>query len=300
MNEGDGQANPPNSSSLKRRAPFIATLYILFFRPSLVFGVLERETLWRAVLRAVLTAVFCGLVITVARIPVLNREVTQWAEWIEQEMGNLRLDEEGLRWEPAQQLPYGKHFNGWRVSFRGDPEAEFDDQERYGPEDFGLWVSPAKAYLWQRSRNGKVTGRQILDASKIYDALAAARRDEQGAIRVSLEGFNKFLVVLGIVFGVGFFTVAGVVAEVLFYATLFAVLPFLLRTPQARMGLKRAYVFYLHLSLVPMIVAMVYATLRVPFLDFNSVFAFVFLGYLALVIFSARAKIKELQGRGPQ
>lgn len=284
------------------RTPLLGLLYVLFLRPSLVFAILERETLWRTAIRVIGLAVCCGLILTAFRTPALYRGFHDWVNWLQKEMGQIELSSGELAWHPRQPLPYSKHFKGWRVSFIGDAKADFDPDKRLGPESSGLWVSPTRIYYWQRTGRDRVVGRQVADASTLFKVFASGQRGDgaDSAVKLSLNGPGRMFAAITVLVLVGAATVVGVVGEVLFYSALFSLLPILLRSPQARMGMKKSLVLYLNVSLVPLFVAMVYSLLRVPFLDFNTVYAFVFVGYLAFVIISARAKLREMQegGRG--
>jgi len=290
----------PAPNGPKKRAPLLGVLYILFFRPSLVFGVLERETALRSFVRVIGLAIMCGILLTVVRIPALHRSVGEWADWLTVEMDNLQIVDGQLAWESPQPLPYSKHFNNWRVSFVGDPETEFDPTERLGAEPAGIWISPTVIYSWQRIPGKNKVFATPIKIHRIAKAFAAAadNDDPDAAIPLPLDSTKRTAGLIMLLVGLGLTTIAGVVGEILFYVALFTFIPILLRSPQAQMGVKKALVFYLHLSLVPLIVAMVYAMARVPFLEFNTVFAIVFLAYLAFIVISARVKIRQLQGGG--
>lgn len=297
-NQRSAEAEVSADGAAKKKTPFLAALYILFFRPSLGFGFLEGETLLRTVFRVSALCLLCGLVLTAVRTPPVLRGLREWSDWLATEMSDIRLADGKLAWHPAQPLPYSRHFAGWRVDFVGEGQSSFSPRKRYGPEPRGIWISPAAVYYWERSPDGRVAGRQVVDAGRLFGAFAVAGggRAGPGGVPVKLDGKNRRLLAAVILTVLGATSVGGVFGEVFFYALMFTLIPVLLRSPQAKIGVPRLLVFYLHISLVPLIVATVYGTLRIPYLDFGQVFAIGFLGYLGFIVISARIKTRKLYG----
>ena len=296
--EQGSDGNPAPATGEPKRLPFAGIVYIAFMRPALLFAVAETARLRRALPHVLLSALACGLLLGAVRIPSLHTELGEWAKWLGNHLEGLRHDGNRLAWDPPKRLPYSAHFRGFRVNFAAGED--FDRERRLGPEQQGIWLSPREVVYWENQpgggkmivpviSGGTVRGLIPLDPLIPPDEVLTS---QQLARRIRRYG----MLILGVS---GFFlNTVQAVGEVLFYSALFAFLPLAMRGRWRASTAARAFCFYLYFSLVPLIVATVYAAFRLPLIDFGTTFAMVFIAYLVAVMLIARKRLTEIGG-GP-
>ncbi|MDT8390083.1 MAG: hypothetical protein RRC34_06200 [Lentisphaeria bacterium] len=293
--------SPPDLFSIPFKTPApkvtLAGLFrTLFFNPLNLVFYLSGEKLGRSLFRVVTIAFLCGLFLSVARVPMISREVRAWTDWLQTEMADVAFRDGELSWTPAEALPYSRHFRDWRVTFSDKPAAEFDPLGRYGPEPKGVWISPQALIIWQRVEGRDALARQRLSMETAARAVATSQQADadQESLHVVFDQRGRLFVMGMLAAGLGGTTILGILGDVLFYSLLLTVIPFMLRGNRKNGAFFQAMTFYLNVSLVPLLVATVYSLTGVPVLDFNSVFSFSFMGYILFVIFGTRWRLRRV------
>lgn len=267
----------------------------LFFNPLGLVFYLGREKLGRSLIRVLSIAFLCGLLLSVARIPKIYEDVADWIPWLQSEMRDMSLNDGTLSWTPAAELPYSRHFKGWRVTFSDKLATDFDPRARYGPESKGVWICPQAVVTWKRVEGRDALNYQKMKMTTVFRAITASPHDtaETGDMPVSFDGRDQLVIVTLLSVGLGAGTILGIFGDVIFYSFLFAVIPFILRSDRKKGVFSQAISFYLNISLVPLLVATVYTLFRVPMLDFKTVFSFSFMLYIIFIIFGTRWRFRQ-------
>jgi hypothetical protein len=263
--------------------PIRRVLYGLFFEPHILF-LLQHDRWSRAFRLMALASFLSGLAVGASKVPRILEATRDWASWWAVEVGTLRLEDGELAWERPQVVPHTTRHRGWRVDFVGR-NVRFGDGEELGPEKQGIWLAPERAYFWWRSAKAKITFVPLLEKKKAWGLFETQRIWPEGLV-LSGEEFNQeanrimrqaipaLLLHEGIM---AFF-------QVLLYTVIFALIPVLLRSPIAVGGPARVFTFYLYASVPPLLIAGVYASLNLPYLDHALVFVMGFVVYLALAV----------------
>jgi hypothetical protein len=257
---------------------------VVFFQPQLLL-LLAHDRWTRAFRIVALLSFFCGVILGALQVPALISSARAWGEWFGREMGEVRLEQGQLQWQRPVELPHTSRHGNWRVDFRG-ADAEFAPQTRLGPERKGIWISPDAVYTWWRLPGSESTHSTVwlneqrlfglLDVNRVWPEGLHLREDEfaPAARQTVLRAVPVYVLGEGV----------RVLLQVAFYTLIFAVIPYLLKSPLAAGGFRSVLTFYLYASIAPIIVATVYAALGLPFMDFNSFFVTAFILYLLFTV----------------
>ena len=266
----------------KALLPLRQVLYALFFQPRLLF-LLQHER-WNRAFRLMAVVTFLGgAAVGLSKIPRVMRTATNWAEWFAEEVHMLRLEDGRLSWQHPDDLPYTTRHEGWRVDFV-PPDASLEDAARAGPETRGIWLSPREVYCWWNLPEDERTVVPLLEERKAWGIIPYTVIWPEGFqlrgeefVREARRLVRQTVPALLIMEAVTVFF------QVLFYTLLFAVIPYILRSPIANTGFTRVYTFYLYASIPAIVVACVYDSLNLPYIDRSFVFVIGFVIYLMLV-----------------
>ncbi|MCF7853250.1 MAG: hypothetical protein K9N51_00510 [Candidatus Pacebacteria bacterium] len=274
----DRAAAPHSSASLR------GVFGILFFQPQFLL-VLSQDKLSRALRILVGLAFVCGMVIAGAEIPRLLRAVTDWSGWFQDQVGAVWVKDGRLGWEHPEELPYTTRHRQWRIDFAGSDTA-FPPPLRLGPEDRGVWISPDGVYAWVRLEGAdEIRSTALFTEGKIMGVLEVDNWWPDG-VRFQgeelSESSRKWLVraLPALVLSGGL----RVVVQVLFYTFVFALIPYVMKSPLAAGGFRGVLTFYFYAGIPPLVVATVYASLNLPWADFNMFFVGGFILYLLAVV----------------
>ena len=270
-------AGPPKLS-------FRQILAVLFFQPQLLL-LLSRDKWTRAFRILAICAFVTGAVMGAVQLPGMMERAGDWGQWLEREVGSVRLAEGTLSWERPDSVPYTTRHGSWRVDFRA-AGSSFPREKRRLSASRGVWVSPDEVVIWHRmpgadgvNTTSLLADNRILSIFKVDelwpDGLRIEGREFPGQVRsLVMWAMPLFVVTQGV----------GVFLQVVFYAFIFAVIPYLLKSPLAAAGFGGVFTFYLYASIPPLIVAAVYDSLGLPYAGFQMFFVGVFIVYLFLAI----------------
>lgn len=225
-----------------------------------------------------------GAMLGLSRLPGVLAASQRWAEWFGSLAGEVWLRDGAIGWEHPEETPYTARHGAWRVDFHDD-DAEFQ-RRNLGPEAKGVWISPTRIYAWFRSGSGDDINARVLFAdARVLNVVAADALWPEGW---HLDGDELVRRTRHTVLRLAPALVAAdalrVFVQVLFYTFIFAVIPYLLKSPLAAGGFRSVFAFYLYASIPPLAVACVYASLNLPYLDFNTFFVVAFIVYLVAVV----------------
>ena len=281
----------PNSDRQPDSRPALSLrelLAVLFLEPQLLLLVAGSK--WGKALRYMLgTTILAGLAIGLSAAPRLNHAAKGWADWFANEVKVAWIQDSALYWQEPAALPATHYHENWRIDFMAE-DAVYDPDVRLGPEARGLWLSPTAVFYWRRMpETDKVVATQLLNP-KLMGMLEENAGDENG-LRLDAEGFqhhSRRLTLILLVPAYALLSVLLISSEALFYALVFAFVPFLLRVPMAARGFGQVFSFYLYLAIPPLVVATVYTVSGLPGVTFSTIFAFSYVFYLLYVLWQVR------------
>ncbi len=268
--------------AISTAVPFHHLLYGLFFHPA-VLVVLQADSWRRAFRRVTLLCLLCGALVSLARLPTLLKAADDWGRWMSRELVRVEWRQGKLHWERPQALPYTTRHRGWRVDFAAEGSS-FPAEPFAGPEQQGLWLTPSEVFFWERLEGKPPRPIILLKDGKLLDRFELAQMRPDG---FSLRGEEfsqetrrlmlQAAPVLALQGALEMFF------KIVLYVLLFTLIPFVLRSPLAAAGFTRMLTFYLYASIPPLIVAAIYGSLHLPYLNMATLFVFSFVGYLLLV-----------------
>lgn len=261
-------------------------LQIVFTRPQMLLFLLQ-GSLRRALLRLILISFACGVIAAISDIPSLIDETMTWSKWLQQNVQHIEISDTGLSWQHPVNLPATLYFRGWRVDFRPADAEKFDTDAPPGTYPRGIWISPEKAFLWWRGTTDTEARTQaIFRNGKVLGNIDPGTLTEESSLTLDGAEFEAFAKRMLWYFVPGYLLAhgAGVTIQLLFYVGIFAIIPYLLKSPLAAGGLNSIFTFYLYTSLPALVVATVYNAVGIQVLDFSTIFIIVFIGYLVLVM----------------
>ncbi len=263
-------------------------LWGLFFDPGVIF-LLQHGRWLRAVRLMLAVMLITGGLMGAARFPGFWRTTVDWATWFGHEVGELRIQSGEINLARPATRPYTTRHRGWRIDFmaRG---TRFAPAAQSGPENRGIWIAPEKVMLWWSGDDHAVQALSLWDAQRLRDRIKPEQFWPEG-LRVT-ETQVATWIAHGWIGALALYVLASamnVLLRVGFYTVLFAVIPVLLRTPIGRGGFRQTLSFYAYASVPPMLMAAVYSSLDLPFLDYDSAFIFGFIVYLFMVVRGIRA-----------
>ena len=297
QNQNLNKDNPPPSppgAELTPPSTYRGILAMVFLQPALV-PVLTQCHWAKALKRVLLTAFGCGLLLGVFQSWRLKDDVTGWSEWLGSQIEAVWIDDGRLQWQTAKKLPYSTYYKDWRVDF-AKPGADIPSGDALGPGGKGVWISTANVLAWWRIAGDRSKTRTMLlynkdgifsmfDPSRLIPADKRLHGPEiQQVVRQQYSAFIPFFCLI---------TALATVMQMMFYILVFAAIPYLLRSPIAAGGFGSILAFYLYAATPALLVATLYRLLNVPFLDFATIFAGVFVGYLLLVMWYISRKMKK-------
>jgi hypothetical protein len=211
-------------------------------------------------------------------------------------VGQFQVTATGFAWSRPEQLPFTTRCKRWRVDFTDDAAA-MDPQDGQGRERRGVWITPCRVSLWwlvpaglfSRSESGLVVKRQDITAS--LRALAQGT----GQTRFAGEQFGAYTrqaLTLGAPVYL-FVNCLWLMLLVALYIWLFTLMAVVLRRGEVTGGFAAVFAVNVLCAVPSMCVAGVYAALRLPALDFHTVFILAFFLYITMAFSSVRRMISE-------
>jgi len=271
---------------------------ILFFHPSALF-LLREDRFSRAFRLFALVSFLCGVASGAVLIPRLVTNAMDWSRWVGRTLGAIEVVDGRLHWERRFTEPYTTRHAGWRVDIVPEGSAFRLDPTIVGPEDQGVVISPERVLCWWRVSDARLYRLAVFADGRVFGSLPIEFLLPKGE-RLSPDELPHF-VARYLAWQIPVFLVYKGIAlflSGLFYTSLFAFIPFAMRSPIASGGFRRLMIFYLYAAIPAMIVSTVYASLRLPYLDQPFLFVIVLVVYLAI---ATRAAMRALmRGDGSQ
>lgn len=252
----------------------------------------------RPVLLLLLAGVVCGLTTGLASYPRLLRDSVEWAAWFGGLVGEFKVTATGFAWARPQQLPFTTRCKRWRVDF-ADETAALAPEDGQGRERRGVWITPSMVRLWWLVPAGpfakpKPESGLVLRSHDITASLRALAQGS-GQERFAGEGFAAYtrqaLLLLAPVYLL--FHCAWLVLLVVLYIWLFTLMAVVLRRGEISGGFAAVFAVNVLCAVPSMCVAGVYAALRLPALDFHTVFILAFFLYITMAFSSVRRMVSE-------
>lgn len=261
-------------------------LTIVFSQPRFL-PVLTLCSWKKALLRVLIIGFCCGVLLGGLQAIRISGDVKSWSSWIAEELDAVWYEKGRLHWQPKAETPYQAYNRGWYVHFAEEGDS-FSASDVSSAGNRGLWISSDAVYTWWRTpggsaadnrsavlyEDGKLFGMMSIPALIEPETTLRGNQLEQAVSRIFRQIIPVFL----------FFRGVAVDMQVLFYVLIFSVIPYFLRSPLAAGGFGSIFAFYLYLSLPALFVAVVYSAFKVPFLDFQTIFAVAFVVYLLVVL----------------
>lgn len=288
----NNSSTPQSDSGAKRieKLPLRHLILGLFIQPQMLMIICNGRL--RRALKAVFVMIFiCGLVLGLAQTRGLQARARAWAEWFEQTTERFELTEDGrLQWRLPQELPATFYKGRTRVDFAN----ETADIKKFQPkleDDRGIWISPNSMFWWERiDEQGEPVAQAIYHEQKLMGRFSVESIWPEGFV-LEDDGFEKRVskwMLTGLLPGLVIAEILKTAGMILFYTFIFAVIPYLLRSPMAMQGFKAIYGFYLYASIPPLIVATIYSLAITKWVAFDSFFLFAFIFYLFFAMWKIR------------
>ncbi len=280
---------PPTTSQAKLMwagvLPSGRLLFDLFFQPQVLLAL--RGQHWSRPLRMI--AALCligGLAMGISAIPSLWSGANQWGTWFQNHIHRVSIQDARLSWDSptAEEMPYTTWHRGWQVKFQG-ADAEFPGDPISITAGKGLWFSPDNVYAWWRTGEDSVKKMPLLTEGKLFGT-ALFSTDRLWPEGLTLEGEElpamgrtlvMWLIIPLLVTQILLFFVI-----IMFYSSLFAFIPVLMRSALSEEGFGNVYAVYLFAAIPPLLAAAIYGCLNIPFLDISTVFVICYVAYLFL------------------
>jgi len=257
-------------------------LYALFFQPAVVF-VLRNEPWGRAFRLFALVSLLCGAAMSGVRVPRIMAAARDWAGWFGKRVAPVWVEKGELHWDRPKQLPATLRRQGWRFDF-SPKKTPLPPPEQLGPETQGLWVTPDAVRFWWRAEGGRLGQTVLFQDGKLLGKVPLSDIAGDGRVtltpdRIESEAVTRIRpwLVVYVLFGA-----VRVLFEGLFYTFVFALIPALMRSPLVTGGFRRLLTLYTFAAVPPMIVATVYATLDLPYLEHALIFVIGLVVYLSI------------------
>lgn len=250
----------------------------------------------RPVVLLLLAGLVCGLLTGLFSYPRLYRDAVAWAAWFGSTVGEFRVSATGFAWTRPEHLPFTTRCKRWRVDF-ADDAAALAPQQGSGRESRGVWITPARIRVWWLvpaglfSKSESKLVAKSADITESVRALARATRKE----RFAGEQFGEYAR-QGLLVGAPFFLIGNCVAvmlPVVLYIWLFTLMAVVLRRGEVTGGFASVFAVNVLCAVPSMCVAGVYATLRLPALDFHTVFILAFFLYITMAFAAVRRLLAE-------
>jgi hypothetical protein len=292
----DGPSSDAPSSPSLKKMPLRYLFVTLFLQPQILM-VLAHDRLRRALRIMVLTGVVCGLLLGLARIAPVRGRIVEWANWFQKTTGTLVLtDSSRLEWAFPDEVPATRYNGRTRVDFMPD-SAEIEAFEPRLEDDQGVWISPTEVYWWMRPEaGGDAIAQPLLVNGKLFDRVSVdgiwpdGFRLEGDEYSAKVRKWTMLTMLPGVVLS----ELLRVLGVSLFYTLVFAVVPYVLRSPLAARGFAGVYAFYLYAGIPPLILATVYSAVAPQWMAFDSFFVTAFILYLLFTMWKVR---RAFQGR---
>lgn len=250
----------------------------------------------RPLLLLLLVGLACGLFTGLAAWPRLYRQSLDWATWFGNTVGEFRLEGDGFAWTHPETLPHTTRCQRWRVDF-APAAAAFAPDRGDGRERRGVWISAAQIRLWwlvpaglfSRSESG-----QVIKSTDISESVKALLRATGREVVVGSELGDITRRALRL--GMPFYLLGNYVAvmlPVMLYIWLFTLMAVFLRRGEVTGGFASVFAANVLCAVPAMCVAGVYASLRLPALDFHTVFILAFFLYITMAFASVRRMLAE-------
>ncbi|MFW6414118.1 MAG: DUF1189 family protein [Verrucomicrobiota bacterium] len=270
-------------------------LSLVFFQPHLL-PVLKASSCKKALLRVLLTGFLCGVLLALLQVVRLNEDVKAWGAWVAKEFDTVWYDDGRLYWQTDSELPYRTYYRGWRVYFAEEGSSFPSSPDKLGPGNKGIWISPDSVYTWWQLANDSTDIRHavLYEDGKMFGminvpaVIPADRRLSGNDLENAIIGIFRQSIPIFC-----FFRGLAVDFQLLFYVFVFSVIPYLLRSPLAAEGFESILTFYLYAAIPALFIATVYSAFNVPFLDFQTIFAAAFVGYLLFALWSISKAIRS-------
>lgn len=250
----------------------------------------------RPVLLLLLAGVVCGLTTGLASYPRLLRDSVEWAEWFGGVVGEFRITETGFGWARPEKVPLTTRCKRWRVDFAEDT-TPMTPEDGQGRERRGVWITPSRVCLWWLVPAGLFTQSESGLVVKTQDITRSLRALAQGTGQVRLAGdrfadtTRQALLLAAPVYLL--FNCLWLMLLVALYIWLFTLMAVVLRRGEVTGGFGAVFAVNVLCAVPSMCVAGVYAALRLPALDFHTVFILAFFLYITMAFSSVRRMVSE-------
>jgi len=250
----------------------------------------------RPLLLLVLVGLACGLFTGLASWPRLYRQSLEWATWFGATVGEFRLQDDSFAWATPATLPHTTRCQRWRVDF-APVGAPFAPERGDGRERRGVWITAESIRLWWMVPAGlfsRAESGMVLKSTDISESVKALLRASGREVVVGAELGDLTRRALRL--GVPFYLLGNCVAvmlPVMLYIWLFTLMAVLLRRGEVTGGFASVFAANVLCAVPAMCVAGVYASLRLPALDFHTVFILAFFLYITMAFASVRRMLAE-------
>ena len=286
IDESPSEAMPSPPKKMPLRYLFVT----LFLQPQILM-VLAHDRLRRALRIMVLTGVVCGLLLGLVRIAPVRGRIVEWADWFQKTTRTIELtDTSRLEWALPAEVPATRYNGRTRVDFMPD-SAEIEAFEPGIEDDQGVWISPTEVYWWMRPESGgEAIAQPLFVNGKLFDRVSVdgiwpdGFRLEGDEYSAKVRKWTTLTMLPGVVLS----ELLRVLGVSLFYTLIFAVVPYVLRSPLAARGFGGVYAFYLYAGIPPLILATVYSAVAPQWMAFDSFFVTAFILYLLFTMWKVR------------
>ena len=252
---------------------------------------------WRRPLLLLLAALLLGgLVIGLGTYPRLYRESIEWSEWFGGVVKELRVNADGFGWAYPTDMPFTTCCKRWRVDF-AKPDAEFAPQKAEGRERRGVWITSKQVMLWWLVPGGvfgNAESKLVLKTAELTDSIIelAGLAGLETFAGPRFGSYTRRIILIGApLYFAG--TCISVAVPVLVYILLFTVMAMVMRRGELAGTFGSVLAVNLLCAVPSVCVAAIYTALRLPALDFTTVFVLSFFLYIVLAFSSVRRMVAE-------
>ncbi len=269
-----------------RRVPLLHLLLLVMYDRN-VYHLIHNRRVPETVLLVTLLSVIAGSIISIGSASYIAQSTSEWDEWMDRDVKSLRISDAGeIIWEFDEPGAYRGYVSGWRVDMTDKPIDDAGDLG-FGQGDRGLWVNPDAVHFWllRAPGNGCAANQQselhkIPLGGQFIDLL---RKDgitdiKELGFRTLFDRYRTNIYIALCILN----TISVLSAVVLFpmISASISALSFRLVKPDRYQAiLSRLLVLNMYSAIPPMVIATVYAALRIPGTTFFLVFVIAFICY---------------------
>lgn len=272
----------------------------VFLFPGQVLIAARAHGRWQRPLLLLVLAILCGgLFLGGATYPRLLRDTVAWADWFGGVVKEFRIDANGFAWSYPTDLPFTTRCKRWRVDF-APTNAAFAPEKGKGRERRGVWITSRRIVLWWLVPGGWLSSsdaKLVVKTAELSDSIKELARfaDKQRFEGQRFGAYARRILLLGAPFYLAG-TCISVAVPVLVYILLFTTMAMVLRRREMVGGFGSVLAVNLLCAVPSVCVASVYAGLRLPALDFSTVFVLSFFLYILLAFTSVKRMVGETPG----